>query len=392
MRQVDVVLVGIGGYGEVYAHEIFMTENPLINLVGAVEPYPERSRYYEEFKKRGIPVYPDISEFFRKHSAELTVISTPIFLHTQHIVEALKNNSNVLCEKPLCADEKDVEIIRNAQKESGKFVYIGYQWSYSDAIMSLKEDVDNKKFGELLEMKTLVLRPAKREYFTRGVGWAGKIKTADGRFVYDSIANNSAAHFLFNMLHMVSDENTFANPENLSAELLRVNDIENFDATKINFMLDKTKVCFVAAHPVEYRVEPVFEYKFEKATVYYSCLETNEAYNLLPKEYTEFGNIVAIMDDGSKKVYGDPLADSCKKLRVAAEDASMGLCKEGVCGINVSAIHTKLINKIQNSFNIYDVKEDYLKEKEDVIYADGLFEKMVDCYKNTEDSIMGFAK
>lgn len=392
MKQISIVLVGIGGYGETYVRDIFESSNPMINLVGAVEPYPEKCRYYEELKKKGVPVYSTISDFFKEHSAHLTVISTPIFLHTEHIIEALKYNSNVLCEKPLCADEKDVELIRNAQKKSGKFVYIGYQWSYSDAITKLKEDINNKKFGELIEMKTLVLRPRTRGYFGRGVGWAGKIKTSDGRLVFDSIANNSAAHYLFNMIYIMTNENVRFKPENITAELLRANNIENFDACKINFTIKGAKASFIAAHPVEKTIKPTFEYKFTNGTIYYSNDIISAEYNFLPREYTEYGNIVAIMNDGSKIVYGNPMADSCKKLHIAVEDAANGLCKEGICGVGVTSIHTKLINKIQNSFNIHSVKKSYLKEKEDLLYVDGLFEKAINCYKGTDDSIMCFAE
>lgn len=392
MKQVNIVLIGIGGYGETYVKDILESSNPIINLVGAVDPYPEKCKHYAELKRKDIPIYSDICDFFKNHSADLTVISTPIFLHTEHIIEALKYNSNVLCEKPLCADEKDIELICNAQKKSGKFVYIGYQWSYSGAITKLKEDINNKKFGELIKMKTLVLRPRTRAYFERGIGWAGKIKTTDGKLVFDSIANNSAAHFLFNMIYIMSNENVYYSPEHISAELLRANNIENFDVCKIDFTIKDAKASFIAAHPIEKAVNPIFEYKFTNGTIYYSWDKTSDEYKLLPEKYVEYGNIVAIMNDGSKIVYGDPMADSCKKLHVAIEDTANGLCKEGICGVGVTSIHTKLINKIQNSFNIHSVKKSYLKEKEDLLYVDGLFEKAINCYKGTDDSIMCFAE
>ena len=44
MKKANVVLVGIGGYGEIYVEDIFGNPHPSINLIGAVEPYPERCR------------------------------------------------------------------------------------------------------------------------------------------------------------------------------------------------------------------------------------------------------------------------------------------------------------------------------------------------------------
>jgi len=332
-----------------------------------------------------------MKDFFAEHSVDLTVIATPIFLHTEHILEALKNKSNVLCEKPLCADEKDIDLLHEAEKNGGKFVYIGYQWSYSDAITCLKNDVQNKKLGDLLEAKTLVLRPRTRDYFERGTGWAGKIKTADGRWVYDSVANNAAAHYLFNMLYIM-DSGNGVTIDNISAELLRANEIENFDTSKIDFTVNGAKMCFIAAHPVKSGIEPIFEYRFSKGTVYYSSKKTDECYELFPKEYTEYGKIVAIMNDGSKKIYGNPMADQCKKLHIAARDAVCGEYKKPICGIEASAIHTRLINTVQKNFQIYNVKQPLLMGTDNLVYADGLFLKAVECYKNTDDSIMDFAE
>ena len=52
-------------------------------------------------------MFADMESFYKTNKADLAVISTPIFLHTQHILTALGSGSNVLCEKPLCSDEKD---------------------------------------------------------------------------------------------------------------------------------------------------------------------------------------------------------------------------------------------------------------------------------------------
>ncbi len=392
MKRADVVLVGIGGYGEIYVEDILKHSHPSIHLIGAVDPYPERCKYYQELKSRNIPIYSEMSEFFREHSADLTVISTPIFLHTEHIIEALKNQSNVLCEKPLCADERDIDLICTARNKSGKFVAIGYQLAYSDAVTALKRDVQSHKLGDLIEMKTLVLRPRTRDYFERGVGWAGKIKTADGRLVYDSVANNAAAHYLYNMLYVMDAETKRAIPENVSAELLRANKIENFDISKINFTVGNAKMCFIAAHPVKHLVEPVFEYRFTNGTVYYSCEEIDDSYHLLPKEYTEYGKIVAILHDGTKIIYGDPMEDQCKKLHIAALDAVGDVKKAPICGVESAALHTQLINQIQKTCAISNVKASLLKEENNLLYADGLFEKALEYYQNTELSMIEFAE
>ncbi len=391
MRQVSVLLVGIGGYGGTMVQEIIENQYGKIKLAGVVDPYPERCTYIEDLKQMNIPICASMDEFYRENSAHLAVISTPIFLHTQHILTALENGSNVLCEKPLCSDEKDIDIILKAKEKAKRFVYIGYQWSFSDAVTNLKKDILAGKLGKLLEMKTVVLRPRNLDYFGRGIGWAGKIKTNDGRLIYDSVANNSAAHYLFNMMYVMGEEGFAAEPQNVSAELLRANDIENFDTAKIQFTINgQAKACFIAAHPVNKKIEPLFEYRFENASVYYSYQDNEEANVLLPPAYSEFGNIVAIYNDGEKVVYGDPNKNSCKKLHVAVKAILDGDMTDGPCGVETTAVHTRMINQIQKEFEIKDIKESVRRIEDGFLYADGLFEKSVECYKDLSKTFSDF--
>ena len=387
-----MLLVGIGGYGALFVEEILNNTNPLIELAGVVDPFPERCSLLEKLKSENVQIFSDMESFFKENTADLAVISTPIFLHTKHILSALNNGCNALCEKPLCSDEKDIEILKEAQKKSGKFIYIGYQWSYSEPITKLKEDVASGKFGELKEMKTLILRPRDRDYFGRGVGWAGKICTADGKKVYDSVANNSAAHYLFNMLFVMGKDKEAAKYTDVTAELLRANDIENFDVSKIQFKINGKTATFIAAHPVNKGVEPVFEYRFEKGTVYYSSKMTDNAMALMPEGYTEYGNITALMNSGEKIVYGNPMANSCRKLHMAVDAISEGKTDDGPCGIDAAAIHTRMINQIQEEFSIKPVKKELLKEDGKLLYAEGLFEYLVDMYKDTDLSLREFCE
>ena len=392
MNKVNILLVGIGGYGGTYAREVIENPSEKINVAGVVEPFPERSMWTEEFIKRGINIYPDMESFYKEKSADLAVISTPIFLHTKHILSALENGSNVMCEKPLCADENDIEIMVQAQKKSGKFVSVGYQMSFSDAIERLKRDTGKGKYGKLLEMKTLVLRPRDKNYFGRGVGWAGKIKTKDGMLVYDSVANNSAAHYLYNMLHVMGEKHTVAEPKNVKAELLRANNIENFDISKIDFTIEGAKCSFIGIHPVNKAVEPIFEYRFEKGTVYYSALHSEEAFPLMPAEYTEYENIVGILENGEKIIYGNPNNDECRKLYKAVDDILQASKENGPCSIEMAAVHTKLINYIQKEYNVLNVRNELIKEENNLIYVDGLFEKGIECYKDINQSLLLFAE
>ena len=113
MSRINIALCGIGGYAMLYTRYILDKNDPRIQPVGVVEPYPQSCPRLGDLEAAGIPVYATMEELYAAQKVDLTVIATPIQFHTPQILTALKNGSHVLCEKPLCADEKDIEILKN---------------------------------------------------------------------------------------------------------------------------------------------------------------------------------------------------------------------------------------------------------------------------------------
>ncbi|MBQ2889086.1 MAG: Gfo/Idh/MocA family oxidoreductase, partial [Clostridia bacterium] len=80
MKKINVLLVGIGGYGALFVEEILNNTNPLIELAGVVDPFPERCSLLEKLKSENVQIFSDMESFFKENTADLAVISTPIFL------------------------------------------------------------------------------------------------------------------------------------------------------------------------------------------------------------------------------------------------------------------------------------------------------------------------
>ena len=290
-RKIKMLCVGIGGYAHIYMKSFLERKDPDFEIVGAVDPYAESAADYTALKERGVRFFASMEEFYENNEADLALITTPIHFHTRHILTALDNGSNVLCEKPLSGVSADAEVIEARAREVGKFVMIGYQWSYSKAILDLKADVLGGVLGKPVFLKTFILWPRKEEYFRRGSGWAGRLLASDGTVINDSVAANACAHYIHNMLFVCGEEYLAAEALDVKADLIRVNGIENFDNATIRFSLSGGGEClFIAAHSTDVNINPIFEYRFENATV----------------TYKEGGSIVARFNDGTEKDYGSP--------------------------------------------------------------------------------------
>ena len=368
---VTVVMVSIGGYGH-FSLKILLEELPKgkVELAGAVDPAAKKAELYRELKTLGIPIFDSLRDFYDSGlSAELAVISSPIHYHVPQSCLALERGSHVLCDKPVGATiQEAVDLIR-ACETSGKWVSIGYQWSFSSAIQALKRDIIRGRFGKPLRLKTLCFWPRGEAYYRRN-DWAGKKRDDGGRWVLDSPANNAMAHFLHNLFYVLGDEaGTSAAPKSVAAELYRAYRIENFDSVACRiFTLDGTELLFYASHTTSVEQGPMFEFEFEKAVISYGD----------PAE-----RIMAVDRTGSRKSYGSPEdSHQFRKLFVAMEAARDPGAE--ICGPEAAVSQTLCVNGIQESVpEVPFFPESLIHRSEDGsrLWVEGLGEALYDCYR-----------
>jgi len=377
-RQVSLLIVGAGGYGNNYLKSIFnnINENETrFKIEGIVEPNPAGCNYTEELKQFKVPFYKTIEEFYAVHNADLAVISSPIQFHSYQSCYALEHGSNVLCEKPICAAIQDAFKMIESVNNSGRFLAVGYQWSYEDSVLDLKKDIIAGKFGRPKRLKTIVLWPRSKKYFSRN-SWAGKIRDNNGNWVLDSIANNAAAHYLHNMFFILGDRlDGSACPSFVRAELYRANDIESFDTAVIQaFTRDNVEILFYATHAVKNFKGPVFHYEFENGTVEFNA------------DLGEDRAIIARFSDGSEKVYGKPSA-YMKKLWVCIDAASAGVSDTITCKAETAVPQLLCINGAHASMpEIANFPGDLIREdiENELIWVHNLDELLYECYENEE--------
>ena len=299
-KPLNTVLIGAGGYGASYIRLLMDKVVEGLNFVAVVDPYAKNAHVYDQFKDV-VPVYDRLEEFFASGAtADLTIVSTPIHLHYEQSVTALKGGSHVLCEKPLVPTIAELDSLQNIAAASGKTLSVGFQWCYSSVMQDLKSRILAGEFGKPVCLKTLVNWPRDWEYYSRGGGWAGSIRSKEGHVVYDSVASNATSHYLQNMLFLLGPtmEDSVV-LDNVKAENYRVNNIESFDTCVLSGETDGSKVLFITSHGVNYQMSPVMHYSFEKATILINNFKQDNICTIHHK-------------DGRIEELGNPLADGDK--------------------------------------------------------------------------------
>nr|NIM18335.1 gfo/Idh/MocA family oxidoreductase [Candidatus Aminicenantes bacterium]NIM84920.1 gfo/Idh/MocA family oxidoreductase [Candidatus Aminicenantes bacterium]NIN24431.1 gfo/Idh/MocA family oxidoreductase [Candidatus Aminicenantes bacterium]NIN48195.1 gfo/Idh/MocA family oxidoreductase [Candidatus Aminicenantes bacterium]NIN91098.1 gfo/Idh/MocA family oxidoreductase [Candidatus Aminicenantes bacterium] len=215
-----------------------------------------------------------------------------------------------------------------------RWVMIGYQWSFSSAIQSLKKDIMQGLFGAPLRLKTLCFWPRDLGYYQRN-SWAGRKRDDSGRWVLDSPANNAMAHFLHNLFYVLGEEiHISAWPVEVTAELYRAYPIENFDSIACRiFTAAGTELLFYASHATYEDKGPMFNFQFEDAEISYG--ETSD-------------EIIARDSSGSEKNYGSP-EDDHQFLKLFEAVETVRTPKPIVCGLEAAFAQTLCIKGIQES-------------------------------------------
>ena len=360
----------INGYGYYYLKTLIeeVPESQAI-LVGVIDPEAQKSGHYPWIIQRNVPVFSRMEDFFRAGlSVDLTVISSPPQYHVSQAIIALSNGSNVLVDKPLGVNIKSVRELIVAAEKFQRWVEVGYQWTFSNAIQSLKKDILQGRYGRPTRFKTICLWPRDYNYYNRN-SWAGRIVDPLGQAVLDSPANNACAHFLYNLFYLLGDEmGTSAMPQQIDSERYRAYRIENYDTITLRARTKKgTEVLFFASHVTENDRNPEFYLEFSKGVVQFGGTHSQ---------------IIGEFNEGNEINYGSPEDDhQFKKLF----DAIKRVREPGptICPPEAAIAQTICINQVQESKNpIINFPEELIIKKDDRRWVDGLGERMGKAYEN----------
>ena len=359
-----VLLVGANGYGARFLEPLFdMHKNGKITFEGVVtrSDFPMQ----DVLKEAGVSAYKTLDAFYAEHNADLALISTPAFLHKEQSIYCAEHGSNVLCEKPAAPTVEEVEAMLDAEKRTGKFIAIGYQRCFSEAILTLKRDILDGVFGKAVSMKFFMSAPRKFEYYARGGGYAGQVCTKDGKVILDSPASNACAHFMQEMLFLLGSEmDSTAEPTLVGGECLRAYDITNFDTCTLKMTVNgDVPVYFAASHVAESGTAHMVQYVFEKGNV------TIEA-----------GLLNATFYDGTVKSYGDPMLDQyTNKICHCLDAIENGTTP--VCTVKTALSHVRLIQDVYHRIPVTELTEKI--REEDRIYVPGLKDRLMVAFEKS---------
>ena len=151
MKKFKVSIIGYGYWGPKLARN-FQNSN-FFNLFSIIDI----SKKNLMNARRDFPlakIGTDYKLSLNKSNISLVVISTPTKTHFKIAKYALEKKINVLVEKPLSLSIKEVKILENLAKINKVLLFVDYPFLFSGSIKYIKKLIDNKKFGNLIEIES----------------------------------------------------------------------------------------------------------------------------------------------------------------------------------------------------------------------------------------------
>ncbi|MCF3651645.1 Gfo/Idh/MocA family protein [Synoicihabitans lomoniglobus] len=269
-----VALIGVSGYGRIHLQLAQECQaQGQLRLVAAVVINPDEERVLvAELQEQGCAIYADYDAMFAAEDGalDLCMVPTGIHWHARMTIAALRHGANVLVEKPLCATRREADAIATAERETGRFVAVGFQDYYEPGTQWLKKELVRGAIGRVESVRFLGLWPRARRYFERN-DWAGCLSLR-GQPVYDSPLSNAFAHFVMLSLFFADPrEEEVAAAEIADAELYRAHAIESFDTGVVRSRTAAgVELWFGASHASRATVEPLIEIKGSTGTACWS--------------------------------------------------------------------------------------------------------------------------
>lgn len=163
-----IAVIGLGVIGNVHIKVIKETEN---ELVAVCDTNTEKLLAFPNVER-----YTDYIKMLDEAKPDIVHICTPHYLHTQMIIEALKRDINVLCEKPICIKKEDIALVLDAEKQSKAQLGVCFQNRYNPATVFAKEYLKDK---EIVSCRGELKWHRDESYYAQDE-WRGKWETEGG--------------------------------------------------------------------------------------------------------------------------------------------------------------------------------------------------------------------
>ncbi len=146
-----VASIGFGGMATHHFNQSKCLD--MIELKGIYDIDPKRQ---ETARNYGLYIYSSAEEIYSDPDIDIVLVAVPNDLHKAYCIEALRHGKNVLCEKPVTMNSKDLEDIMAVAKETGMVFTVDQNRRVNKDFVLMKRSVEAGLLGDVYVIESRV--------------------------------------------------------------------------------------------------------------------------------------------------------------------------------------------------------------------------------------------
>ena len=131
-----IAIIGLGVIGKIHADVLSMLGIPAGALCDVDDGRIQQAK--SRFSPDAVG-YHDWKQMLDEYHPDCIHVCTPHDIHAEMIIEALKRDIHVLCEKPLCISKEEIDAVLKAEQASKAKLGVCHQNRYNTINLFLKD-------------------------------------------------------------------------------------------------------------------------------------------------------------------------------------------------------------------------------------------------------------
>lgn len=184
-----VAIVGLGSRHKIYRDAVIGDYAEKHSLVAVCDNNSHRLDLAAKAAKAGgqhnVVAYHagDFGRMLEEQKPDILVVTTPDYLHDEHITAACAARCDIVCEKPMTIDLEKLKSIISAREKSGRTITVTFNYRYAPAHTQVKDLLMKNTIGEItsVDFRWYLDRVHGADYFRR---WHRKKANSGGLLVH----------------------------------------------------------------------------------------------------------------------------------------------------------------------------------------------------------------
>jgi len=153
MNKINWGIIGLGNIAQKFSEAFQETSNAKL-LAIASKDIDKLDKFKQKFSIGKDFVFQNYEELIHCKDVDIVYIALPNSLHHFWVIESIKNNKNVLVEKPATINFSEISDINNILLNKNLFFGEAYMYRHLPQIKKLIEIIRNKELGNLISMES----------------------------------------------------------------------------------------------------------------------------------------------------------------------------------------------------------------------------------------------